>query len=49
MPSASAGLLRFYEEESVGIKIRPEICIIMAVGLILVVALIPILLKAGLF
>jgi len=49
MPSASAGLLRFYEEESVGIKIRPEVCIIMAVGLILVVALIPILLKAGLF
>ena len=45
MPSTSAGLLRFYEEESVGIKINPEVCVIMAIGLVLVVLLLPILLK----
>ncbi len=34
MPAASAGLLRFFEEETKGIKIRPEILLIMAVALI---------------
>ena len=34
MPSGSAGLLRFFEEETQGIKIRPEIVLFMAVGLI---------------
>ncbi|MGC8961732.1 MAG: preprotein translocase subunit Sec61beta [Candidatus Bathyarchaeia archaeon] len=34
MPAASAGLLRFFEEETEGIKVRPEILLIMAVGLI---------------
>lgn len=33
MPAASAGLLRFFEEETEGIKIRPEIAILMAAGL----------------
>ncbi|MCX8175910.1 MAG: preprotein translocase subunit Sec61beta [Candidatus Bathyarchaeota archaeon] len=41
MPSAAAGLLRFYEEESVGIKIKPEIVVIAAIILILLVTLIP--------
>ncbi|RLI32837.1 preprotein translocase subunit Sec61beta [Candidatus Bathyarchaeota archaeon] len=41
MPSAAAGLLRFYEEESVGIKVRPEIIITAAIMLILFVALVP--------
>ena len=35
MPAASAGLLRFFEEETQGIKIRPELIVIMTVGLIL--------------
>jgi preprotein translocase subunit Sec61beta len=34
MPAASAGLLRFFEEETQGIKIRPEIVVILAVSLI---------------
>ena len=34
MPAASAGLLRFFEEETEGIKIRPELAILMAVGLV---------------
>ncbi len=35
MPAASAGLLRFFEEETQGIKIRPEIVVALAVSLIL--------------
>lgn len=35
MPAASAGLLRFFEEETQGIRIRPELVVILAVGLIL--------------
>jgi len=33
MPSMSAGLLRFFEEETEGIKIRPQIVVIMALVL----------------
>lgn len=36
MPAASAGLLRFFEEETEGIKIRPEIAIFIAIGLIVI-------------
>ena len=36
MPAASAGLLRFFEEETEGIKIRPELLMIIAVALIVV-------------
>ena len=36
MPAASAGLLRFFEEETEGIKIRPEFLIVFAVVLIVV-------------
>jgi len=35
MPAASAGLLRFFEEETQGLRIRPELVIILSVGLIL--------------
>ena len=35
MPAASAGLLRFFEEETQGIKIRPELIVVMTVALIL--------------
>ncbi len=34
MPAASAGLLRFFEEETPGIKLRPEVVMVMVVGLI---------------
>lgn len=34
MPAASAGLLRFFEEETPGIKVRPEVVMVMAVALI---------------
>jgi len=36
MPAASAGLLRFFEEETEGIKIRPELLVIFAVALIII-------------
>jgi preprotein translocase subunit Sec61beta len=36
MPAASAGLLRFFEEETEGIKVRPELLVVLAVTLIVV-------------
>jgi preprotein translocase subunit Sec61beta len=36
MPAASAGLLRFFEEETPGVKIRPEVVIMMSIGLVAV-------------
>jgi preprotein translocase subunit Sec61beta len=36
MPAASAGLLRFFEEETEGIKVRPELLVALAVSLIVV-------------
>jgi preprotein translocase subunit Sec61beta len=36
MPAASAGLLRFFEEETEGVKVRPEILIAAAIALIVV-------------
>ena len=36
MPAASAGLLRFFEEETEGVKIRPELLVAVAVALIVV-------------
>jgi len=35
MPAASAGLLRFFEEETRGIKVKPELVVILTVVLIL--------------
>jgi preprotein translocase subunit Sec61beta len=34
MPAASAGLLRFFEEETEGIKVRPELLMVLSVVLI---------------
>ena len=34
MPAASAGLLRFFEEDTPGIKVRPEVILVLAVALI---------------
>jgi preprotein translocase subunit Sec61beta len=42
MPASSAGLLRFFEDETHGIKIRPEIVVILAIALVIVSILIPI-------
>jgi preprotein translocase subunit Sec61beta len=36
MPAASAGLLRFFEEETEGVKIRPELLVVMSITLIVV-------------
>jgi preprotein translocase subunit Sec61beta len=36
MPAASAGLLRFFEEETEGIKVRPELLVALAISLIAV-------------
>ena len=36
MPASSAGLLRFFEDETKGIKVRPEAVVISAVVLMVV-------------
>jgi preprotein translocase subunit Sec61beta len=36
MPAASAGLLRFFEEETPGIKVRPEVVVLMSIGIVAV-------------
>jgi len=46
MPSASAGLLRFFEEETKGIKVRPELVVALATALIMAVILARIFLGA---
>ncbi len=45
MPATAAGLLRFYEEESFGVKIRPEVVVAAAVAVIIIVALAPFLFR----
>lgn len=39
MPAASAGLLRFFEEETEGVKVRPEFLVVAAVAMIVVSSL----------
>lgn len=39
MPAASAGLLRFFEEETEGVKVRPELLVAFAIALIIVAVL----------
>ena len=39
MPAASAGLLRFFEEETEGVKVRPELLVVSAIALIVVCVL----------
>ena len=36
LPASSAGLLRFFEDETEGVKIRPEIVLITSTALIIV-------------
>jgi len=42
MPAQSAGLLRFFEEETEGIKMRPELLVVFSVGLIVLAMIIQI-------
>ena len=46
MPASSAGLLRFFEDETSGIKIRPEIVVALSVGLVIVSVLLRFVIKA---
>jgi len=39
MPAASAGLLRFFEEETEGVKVRPEMLVGFAIALVIVCVL----------
>jgi preprotein translocase subunit Sec61beta len=34
LPASSAGLLRFFEDETEGVKIKPEIVLITSMGLV---------------
>jgi preprotein translocase subunit Sec61beta len=34
MPAQGAGLLRFFEEDTRGVKVRPELTVVFAVALI---------------
>jgi len=34
MPAQSAGLLRFFEEETRGVKVKPELAVIFAIALV---------------
>jgi len=34
MPSQGAGLLRFFEEDTRGVKVKPELAVIIAIALI---------------
>ncbi len=36
MPAQSAGLLRFFEEETEGLKVKPELLIILVIAFIIV-------------
>jgi len=42
MPASSAGLLRFFEDETQGIKIRPEYVIVLAAILIIIAVILPV-------
>ncbi len=42
MPASSAGLLRFFEDETQVIKIRPEYVVIFAALLIIIAIILPV-------
>ncbi len=48
MPAASAGLLRFFEEETKGIQIKPELIAVLSVGMIVLCILAQIYYLGGL-
>ena len=39
MPAQSAGLLRFFEEETQGIKVKPEILVVLTIALVIMAVL----------
>lgn len=39
LPATSAGLIRFFEDESVGVKVSPFLVVALAVSIVVVVAL----------
>ncbi len=43
MPAQGAGLLRFFEEDTRGVKVRPELAVILAIGLIVFSLLAPVI------
>jgi len=45
MPAQSAGLLRFFEEETQGIKVKPEVLVVLTVALIVTAVLLYALLR----
>ncbi|MCP8322628.1 MAG: preprotein translocase subunit Sec61beta [Candidatus Methylarchaceae archaeon HK02M2] len=45
MPVSSAGLLRFFEDESRGAKVRPEIVMAVAIGIVIISILLNIFLS----
>jgi preprotein translocase subunit Sec61beta len=47
MPASSAGLLRFFEDETQGIKIRPEIVVVLSVALVVVSVLLRLVVPVG--
>jgi preprotein translocase subunit Sec61beta len=47
MPASSAGLLRFFEDETKGIKIRPEIVVGLAAALIIISILLKVLIPVA--
>ena len=46
MPATAAGLLRFYDEESYGIKVRPEVVVAAAIALMVIITIVPKLLPS---
>lgn len=47
MPASSAGLLRFFEDETQGIKIRPEIVVGLSVALVIASVLLRFIIPVG--
>lgn len=47
MPASSAGLLRFFEDETQGIKIRPEIVVGLSVALVIASVLLRFVIPVG--
>jgi preprotein translocase subunit Sec61beta len=45
LPASSAGLLRFFEDETEGVKIRPELVLITSVSLIIASIILNLLFK----
>ncbi len=44
LPASSAGLLRFFEDETQGIKVKPELVVGLSIALIVIAILLDVLL-----